>query len=50
MDRYLNREAVLERVRAKAEQTESELIQLSKWRSTMEKKFDLSKQVRKELE
>ena len=50
MDRCLNREAALERVQAKAEQTESELSQLSKWKSTMEKKFDLSKQVRKELE
>ena len=50
MDWCLNREAALERVRAKTEQTESELSQLSKWKSTMEKKFDLSKQVRKELE
>ena len=37
-------------MRAKAEQTEGELGQLNKWKSTMEKKFDLSKQVRKELE
>ena len=50
MDRYLNREATLERVRAKAEQTEDELGQLHKWKSTMEKKFDLSEQARKELE
>ena len=50
MDRCLNREAALERVRAKAEQLESELGQLSKWKSTMEKKFDLSEQVRKEIE
>ena len=50
MDRCLNREAALEHVRAKAEQTESELSQLSKWKSIMEKKFDLSEQVRKELE
>ena len=50
MDRCLNREAALERVRAKAEQTESELSQLSKWKSTMEKKLELSEQVRKELE
>ena len=42
MDRCLNREAALERVRAKAEQLESELGQLSKWKSTIEKKFDLS--------
>ena len=34
----------------KAEQTEDELGQLNKWKSTMEKKFDLSVQVRKELE
>ena len=50
MDRCLNREAAMERVRAKAEQTESELSQFSKWKSTMEKKFDLSEQVRKKLE
>ena len=50
MDRCLNREAALERVRAKAEQTEEELGQLHKWKSTMEKKFDLSEKTRKELE
>ena len=50
MDRCLNREPALERVRAKAEQTEDELDQLHKWKSTMEKKFDLSEQARKELE
>ena len=50
IDRCLNREATLERVRAKAEQTEDELGQLHKWKSTMEKKFDLSEQARKELE
>ena len=50
MDRCLNREAALECVRAKEEQTEGELSQLNKWKSTMEKKFDLSEQVRKELE
>ena len=50
MDRCLNREPALERVRAKAEQTEDELGQLHKWKSTMEKKFDLSEQARKELE
>ena len=49
MDRCLNREATLERVRAKAGQTEDELGQLHKWKSTMEKKFDLSEQARKEL-
>ena len=50
MEQCLNRETALERVRAKAEQTEDELGQLNKWKSTMEKKFDLSEQVRKELE
>ena len=50
MDRCLNREVALEHVRAKAEQTEDELSQLHKWKSTMEKKFDLSEQSRKELE
>ena len=50
MDRCLNREAALERVRAKAEQTKDELGQLHKWKSIMEKKFDLSEQARKELE
>ena len=50
MDRCLNREAALERVQVKAEQTEDELGQLNKWKSTMEKKFDLSEQVRKDLE
>ena len=50
MDRCLNHEAALERVRAKVEQTEDELGQLHKWKSTMEKKFDLSEQARKELE
>ena len=37
MDRCLNCKAALERVRAKAEQTEDELGQLHKWKSTMEK-------------
>ena len=50
MDRCLNREAALECVRAKAEQTEEELGQLHKWKSTMEKKFDMSEKTRKELE
>ena len=50
MDRCINHETALERVRAKAEQTDDELGQLNKWKSTMEKKFDLSEQVRKELE
>ena len=50
MDRCLNRETALEHVRAKAEHTEDELGQLNKWKSTMKKKFELSEQVRKELE
>ena len=50
MDRCLNREATLDQVHAKAEQTEEELGQLPKWKSTMEKKLDLSEQARKELE
>ena len=50
MERCLNREMALERVRAKAEQMEDELGQLHKWKSTMEQKFNLSERVRKELE
>ena len=50
LDRCLNRESTLDRVRAKAEQTEEELGQLHKWRSTMEKKLELSEKARKELE
>ena len=50
MDRCLNCETALDRVRAKAEQTEDELGQLHKWKSTMEKKCDLLEQARKELE
>ena len=49
MDQCLNHEVALERVRAKSEQTEDELDQLNKWKSTIEKKFELSEQVRKEL-
>ena len=41
MDRCINREMALDRVRARAEQMEDELGQLSKWKSTMEKKFEL---------
>ena len=36
-------------MRAKAELTEDELSQLKNWKSKMEKKFDLSEKVRKEL-
>ena len=50
MDRCLNREAALERVRSKADQTEEELSQLHKWKSSMEKKFELSEKTRKEFE
>ena len=50
MERCLNCETALECVRAKAEQTEDELGQLNKWKSTMEQKLDLSEKVRKELE
>ena len=50
MDRCLNCEAALERVQAKVEQTKDELGQLHKWKSTMEKKFDLSEKTRKEIE
>ena len=46
----LNDETALERVRAKAEATKDELSQLKNWKSTMEKKFDLSKKERKDLE
>ena len=46
----LTHETALEGVRAKAKQTEEELNQLHSWKSTMEKKFELSKRVRKNLE
>ena len=41
MDRCINCETALDRVRARAEQMEDELGQLSKWKFTMEKKFEL---------
>ena len=41
MDRCLNREAALERVRSKLGQTGEELSQLHKWKATMEQKFEL---------
>ena len=50
MGRCLNHETALERVQAKAEATEDELSQLKNWKSTMEKKFDLLENERKELE
>ena len=48
MGRCLNHETTLERVLVKAEAMEDELSQLKNWKSTMEKKFDFSKE-RKEL-
>ena len=50
LDRCLNCESTLDRVRTKAEQTEEELGQLHKWKSNMEKKLELSEKARKELE
>ncbi|XP_050271890.1 uncharacterized protein LOC126715357 [Quercus robur] len=50
LDRCLNRESALDRVRAKAEQTEEELGQLHQWRTKMERKLELSEKVRKEME
>ena len=50
MDRCLNREAALERVRSKLGKTEEELSQLHKWKATMEQKFELSEKTREELE
>ena len=50
MERCLSHETTLERVRAKAEAMEDELSQLKNWKSTMEKKFDLSEKERKDLE
>ena len=50
MGRCLNHEMALKRVRAKVEATKDELSQLKNWKSTMEKKFDLSEKERKELE
>ena len=48
MGRCLNHKTTLEHVRVKAEAMEDELSQLKNWKSTMEKKFDFSKE-RKEL-
>ena len=50
MGRCLKHEVTLERVQSKAEQTEDELNQLRSWKTKMEKKFELSEKVRKELE
>ena len=50
MGRCLKHEATLEHVQTKAEQTEDELNQLRSWKTKMEKKLELSKRVRKDLE
>ena len=50
MGRCFHHETTLEREWAKADLTEDELSQLKAWKSNMEKKFDLSEKVRKELE
>ena len=50
MGRCLKHEVTLERVRTKTEQTEDKLNQLQSWKTKMEKKFELSKRVRKDLE
>jgi len=49
MGRCLTHKTALERVRAKVEQMEDDLNQLQSWKSKMEKKFELSKRVRKIL-
>ena len=46
----LNHETTLDRVRAKANKMEGELNGLKAWKVGMEKKFDTSEKVRKELE
>ena len=48
--RCFHHETTLEREWAKADLTKDELSQLKAWKSNMEKKFDLSEKVRKELE
>ena len=50
MGRCLGHETALDRVRAKAEKTEEELLQLRNWKPKMEKKLELSEKVRKGLE
>ena len=46
----LNHETALDRVRAKAKQTEDELNQLRNWKPKMERKLELSEKARKSLE
>ena len=50
MGRCLSHETALDRVRAKAEQTEEELLQFRNWKPKMEKKLELSEKARKILE
>ena len=50
MGRCLSHETALDRVRAKAEQTEDELNQLRNWKPKMERKLELSEKARKSLE
>ena len=46
----LKHEVTLERVWTKAEQTKDKLNQLRSWKTKMEKRFELSERVRKDLE
>ena len=48
--RCLNKETVLDRVRADVESLEDELNQLKSWKVNMENKFNYFEKVRKELE
>ena len=50
MGRCLHHEATLECERVKANLTKNELSQLKAWKFNIEKNFDLSEKVRKELE
>ena len=50
MGQCLKIKAAFKRVRSKAKQTEDELNQLRSWKAIMEKKFELLKRERKELE
>ena len=50
MGRCLNHEMALDRVKARANETEEELNSLKTWRVGMEKKLSLSEKVRKELD
>ena len=50
MGRSLNHKTTLDRVRARANETEDKLNGLKAWKVDMEKKFDTSEKVRKELE